>query len=79
MTNESKLLVVSANAVALINSLYDWLTMVEEAGGTGSISGVAKANAMFTSMNKNREKINTLIIDPLLVEIELAKDSVKET
>ena len=71
--SNTKLLKTAVNAVNTITAIYQWVDMVEKAGGVTSISGVAKANAMFASMNKERGRVNSLVIDPLLAEIEAAK------
>lgn len=70
---DTKLLACAINAHAALTALYQWREMVRYAGGTTSISGIAKATAMFESMDKQRARLDKLITDPLAKEIEKAK------
>ena len=70
---DSPLLAAAINAHAALVALYQWRDMVREAGGTTSMSGIAKAHAMFSSMDKQRARLEKLITEPLTVEIEKAK------
>ena len=62
-----------ANAAATIGAIYQWIDMIEAAGGATSISGVAKCNAFLASMKKNRARTETLIMEP--ARAALAKDT----
>jgi hypothetical protein len=70
---DDKLLACAINAHAALTALYQWREMVREAGGTTSLSGIAKAHAMFESMDKQKARFDKLITDPLAEEIEKAK------
>ena len=71
--NNASLLAAAINAHAALVSLYQWREMVRDAGGTTSLSGIAKARAMFASMDKQKDRFDRLITDPLMIEIEKAK------
>ena len=70
---EKDILTCAINAHATLTALYQWREMVREAGGTTSISGIAKAHAMFASMDKNKGRFDTLITEPLQAAIEREK------
>ena len=72
-TPDDNLLACAINAHAALVALYQWREMVRDAGGTTSLSGIAKAHAMFESMDKQKERFDRLITDPLAAEIEKAK------
>ena len=72
MSNDP-LLKAAINAAAVITSIYEHLERVEKQGGATSISGVAACHAMLTSMRKNAKRIDSLIIAPLMKEIEARK------
>ena len=71
-TNED-LLKAAKNAAATIVAIYEWLDRVEKAGGATSISGVAACHAMLTSLRKNADRTETLVLAPLRAAIEAAK------
>lgn len=71
------LLAVSKNAAAAIVAIYEWLDRVEEAGGAKSISGVAACHAMLTSLRKNGNRAETLILAPLRTVIAATESAVK--
>lgn len=62
---KDKVLTAAANAAATLTAVYQWVDMVEEAGGTGSIAGIAKCHAMIESLKKNRGRMDSLIIAPI--------------
>jgi len=71
-----KLLKAAVNASNTIHALYQWLDMVDQAGGLTCVSGVAKGHAMMESMRKQRSRIDSLVMQPLDQELAEAK---KET
>ena len=72
MTDE-KLLNAAKNAALTIGAIYEWLDRVEKAGGATSISGVAACNAMLTSLRKNADRTEKLVMKPLREAIEAAE------
>jgi hypothetical protein len=72
---DDPLLAAAINAHAALTALYQWRDMVREAGGTTSLTGIAKAHAMFESMDKQRARFDRLITEPLAAEIEKAKET----
>jgi hypothetical protein len=67
------LLKAAKNAAATIGAIYEWLDRVEKAGGTTSISGVASAHAMLTSLRKNADRTEKLVMEPLRAAIAAAE------
>ena len=67
---QTKLLEAARNAAAMIGAVYQWVDMVKAAGGPTCISGIAKCNAMIGSLEKNRARTNSLVMDPLIAAIE---------
>jgi len=63
-------------AAATIDAMYQWIDRVEKAGGTTSISGIAACHAMITSMNQNRDRVQSMVMDPLNSAIKTAGDAV---
>ena len=63
MTTE--LLAAAKNAALIIGAIYEWLDRVEKAGGATSIEGVAACNAMLTSLRKNADRTEKLVMTPL--------------
>lgn len=68
-----ELIVAAHQAAATIGAFYQWIDMIQEAGGCGSIAGIAKANAFIASMNKNRARLDALVMEPLNAAIAKAK------
>ncbi len=66
-------------AAATIDAMYQWIDRVEKAGGTTSISGIAACHAMITSMNKNRGRVQSLVMDPLNSAIKARNDAVSDS
>jgi len=62
---DTDLLTAAKNAAATIGAIYQWLERVEAAGGATSISGVAACNAMLTSLRKNADRTEALVMKPL--------------
>ena len=60
-------------AAATIAAVYQWADQVHAAGGPTCISGIAACKAMLDSLNKNRERCDTLIIALLRAAIEQAE------
>ena len=56
-------------ASSAIFAFYAWLDQIEEAGGTTTISGVAKCQAFLSSMKRNKGRIDTLVMEPLSIEL----------
>lgn len=71
---DKKLLEAAHKAAATIASIYQWVDMVDAAGGTTSISGVAKVHAMIASLKSNRSRLDELIIKPLNEAIDAASN-----
>ena len=63
------LLAAAQNAAAMLQVIY---TMADRADAT-SISGIAACNTMLKSMEKNRARTQTLILDPINAAIAAAK------
>ena len=53
------------NAATTIRLVFDWLDVIEEAGGCVTIPGMAKTRAMIKDLNSTRSKIETLILKPI--------------
>ena len=53
------------NAAAMLGAVYQWLDQVNAAGGATNIAGIAKCHAMIKSLEKNRERAETLVMAPL--------------
>ena len=70
-----ELLIAAKNAALTIGAIYDWLDRVEKAGGTTSISGVAECHAMLTSLRKNADRTETLVMAPLRAALAKAESS----
>lgn len=66
---DDELLKAAKNAAATIGAVYQWLEMVENAGGATSIAGVAKCHAMLTSLRKNADRTEKLVMEPLRAAI----------
>ena len=62
---DNDLLTSAKNAAATICAIYEWLDRVEKAGGTKSISGISACHAMLTSLRKNADRTESLILVPL--------------
>ncbi len=73
------LLKAARTAAATIEAIYQWVDRVEKAGGTTSISGIASCHAMISSLNKNRSRVQSLIMDPLNSAIKTAGDAVSDS
>lgn len=69
-----ELLSAAKNAAATIGAIYQWLERVENAGGATSISGIAACNAMLTSLRKNADRTETLVMEPLRRAIAAAEE-----
>ncbi len=66
MTDEQKLYDALVKAAATITAIYSWVEKVEKSGGTTCMSGIATCHAMISSLKKNKPRINTLIMDPII-------------
>lgn len=64
-TPDRELLDAAMKAAATIQAFYQWIDMIEDAGGCGSIAGIAKANAFVSSMKGNRDRLDKLVMEPL--------------
>ncbi len=60
-----ELLDAAKNAAATIGAIYQWLERVEAAGGATSLEGVASCHAFLTSLRKNAERTDKLVMEPL--------------
>lgn len=47
--------------------------MIEDAGGCGSIAGIAKANAFVKSMQGNRARLDKLVMEPVNAALRKAR------
>lgn len=75
MNTDHELLTAAKNAALTIGAIYEWLDRVEKAGGATSISGIASCNAMLSSLRKNADRTETLIMVPLRAAIAKAEAS----
>lgn len=64
MDENKRLREALTNAAATIGAVYQWLDMVEKAGGATSISGIAKCHAMLASLRKNAARTEKLVMVP---------------
>lgn len=71
---DKDLLNAATNAAAMLGAVYQWLDKVNAAGGATSISGVAACNAMLKSLERNRSRAETLVMEPLRAAIEKANE-----
>ena len=62
---DKPLLISAKNAAATIIAVYTWLDRVNAAGGATSLSGMATCNAMLKSLEKERQRVESLILQPL--------------
>lgn len=69
---DDNLLRAATNAAATLGAVYEWVDRVKAAGGPTCIAGVAACNAMIASLEKNRSRAETLIMQPLRETIEKA-------
>lgn len=65
----SNLLEAANNAAAMLGAVYKWLDMVQDAGGSTSISGIAKCHAMLKSLEDSRQRAEKLVMKPLQTAI----------
>lgn len=72
---DDKLLTAAKNAAATIAAIYQWVERVEAAGGATSISGIASCNAMLSSLRKNAERTEQLVMSPLREAIAAAENN----
>lgn len=70
MIAEQELLTAAKNAALTIGAIYSWLERVEKAGGATSIEGVAACHAMLTSLRKNADRTEKLVMVPLRAAID---------
>jgi hypothetical protein len=73
VTDNKELICAAKNAAAVIGAVYEWLERVENAGGAGSISGIATCNSMLKSLRKNAERTDKLVLEPLIAAIAKAE------
>ena len=71
--SDDKLIKAATNASNTIHAIYQWIDMIEEAGGAKSISGVAKCHAFLESMKGKKAQIDSLIMEPLEQELNARK------
>lgn len=69
MAHDQQLLAAAKNAAAMIGAVYEHLDRVKAAGGATSISGIAACHAMLKSLESNRGRAETLIMEPLRAAI----------
>jgi hypothetical protein len=67
------LLAAAHAAAATIAAVYQWLDMVNAQGGATSIAGVAKCHAMLKSLQTQRPRVETLVMEPLCAAIAKAE------
>lgn len=70
--DDKDLLKAATTAAATIAAIYEWVERVEKAGGAKSVSGVAACHAMLTSLRKNAERTDNLVMKPLRAAIAKA-------
>lgn len=68
-----ELLRAASNAAAMIGAVYEWVDRINAEGGATTISGVAKCHAMLQSLEKNRTRTETLIMQPLRAALSLTE------
>lgn len=73
MTTDNDLLKAAANAAAYLGAIYQWVDRVEKAGGATSIEGVATCHAMLTSLRKNADRTEKLVMEPLRAALAKAE------
>lgn len=66
---DADLLKAAKNAAATIGAIYEWVDRVEKAGGATSLAGVAACHAMLTSLRKNADRTEKLVMEPLRAAI----------
>jgi hypothetical protein len=69
---ERELLAAAKVSAAMLGAVYQWLDKVNAAGGATSISGVATCHAMLKSLESNRSRAETLVMEPLRAAIAKA-------
>lgn len=71
---DKDLLNAATNAAAMLGAVYQWLDRVQAAGGATSISGVAACHTMLKSLEQNRSRAETLVMEPLRAALAKAKE-----
>jgi hypothetical protein len=66
------LLLAATNAAATIAAIYQWVEQIEAIGGATSMAGIAKCHAMLTSLRRNADRTETLVLAPLRAAIAKA-------
>ena len=72
--DKEKVFKAAINASNTIAAFYVWVDQIEDAGGTTTISGIAKCHAFLSSMKKNKGRIDSLVMEPLSIELSKAKN-----
>ena len=72
---DENLLDAAKNAAATIDAIYQWVDRVNSAGGPTCIAGIASCKAMIDSLEKNRDRAETLIMQPLRVAIQSQQEN----
>ena len=72
--DKEKVLKAAINASNTITAFYNWVDQIEEVGGATTISGIAKCHAFLNSMKKNKGHIDSLVMEPLSIELSKVKN-----
>ena len=61
----AQLRTAAKNSAATLVAIYEWVDRVNAVGGATCIEGAAKCHAMLHSLNKNRPRVEKLVLAPL--------------
>jgi len=78
MATDNEILAAAKNAAATIGAIYQWLEKVEAAGGATSIAGISSCHAMLTSLRKNADRTEKLVMAPLRAAIRAQEEANQE-
>lgn len=70
--NDPALVKASINAASMLIAIYEMHTKVKLAGGCTCLSGVAAARTMMIAMERNKDRFNALVLQPLADAVEFA-------
>jgi hypothetical protein len=66
---QADLVAAAQVAAATISAVYEWVDRVNATGGTTSLSGIAACHAMINSLEKNRARVERLVMAPVRAAI----------
>ena len=73
MTPDEDLIIAAETALATLGAVYQWVDMVDAAGGATSIAGIAKCHAMLNSLKSNKPRVERMVLEPLRAAIAKAE------